>query len=252
MLPPTNASRGNDTLMIMPKRPLAGGLSIMLLAITLNACGGSTPSAAVTAAPSTQATISPPSVEPEPSPSAASEATPGASIATTGRIEVQEHSFAVTLPDGWTRVDLSEGDLDSIMEAAGNVDPALAQQYSAQIQALLASGLAVYAFGPDPSSGTNLNVMALPGAGLSLDLLEQMNTAQIKALAGNDVTTERITLPGGDAVHYRYELNAQGMPAGTSIDQYLMVAGSQQLVITVTNASEAEAEAIANSVEVLD
>lgn len=236
--------------MTMPMRRLGGALSITLLSIALSACGGSTPSTALTTDPPTQASTPPSSTAPEASPTAASAATPGASIATTGRIEVKEQGFAVTLPDGWTRVDLSASDMGAIMEAAGNVDPALAEQYNAQIQAMLASGLAVYAFGPDPA--TNVNVMAIPGAGLSLDLLEQMNTAQIEALAGTDVTAERITLPGGDAIHYRYELSAAGMPAGTSIDQYLMVAGAKQLVITVTNAPEADARAIANSIEVLD
>lgn len=238
--------------MTMPMHRLGGALSITLLSISLSACGGTAPSAAVTTDPPvpTQASTPPASSAPEASPSTASAATPGASIATTGRIEVAAQGFAVTLPDGWTRVDLSSGDLDAIMEAAGEVDPALAKQYTAQIQALLASGLAVYAFGPDPA--TNLNVMAIPGAGLSLDLLEQMNTAQIEALAGTDVDAERITLPGGEAVHYRYELSAAGMPAGTTIDQYLMVAGPRQLVITVTNAPEEEARAIADSIEVLD
>jgi len=42
------------------------------------------------------------------------------------------------------------------------------------------------------------------------------------------------------------------MPAGTSIDQYLMLAGQNQLIVTATNATEAEAKAIADSVEVLD
>jgi hypothetical protein len=228
--------------MTMPMRRLGGALSITFLSIAISACGGSTPSAALT--------TDPPAVATPTAASAATPATPGASIATTGRIEVKEQGFAVTLPDGWTRVDLSAADMGAIMEAAGNVDPALAEQYNAQIQAMLASGLAVYAFGPDPA--TNVNVMAIPGAGLSLDLLEQMNTAQIEALAGTDVTAERITLPGGDAIHYRYELSTAGMPAGTSIDQYLMVAGAKQLVITVTNAPEADGRAIANSIEVLD
>lgn len=242
--------------MTTSQRRLGGALAITLLSSALVACGGATASATLTAGSPSPVTTPAPSVAPETSPStspsADAGATPGASMATTGRIEVPEHKIALTLPDGWTRVDLSAGDMDAIMEAAGNVDPALAQQYSAQIQALIASGLAVFAFGPDPAAGTNLNVMAIPGAGLSLDLLEQMNSAQIKALAGDDVVTERITLPAGDAVHYRYELTAQGMPAGTSIDQYLMVAGSKQLVVTVTNASTAEATAIANSIEVLD
>jgi hypothetical protein len=238
--------------MTMPIRRLGGAFSISLLAITLVACGGSTPTTAVTPEPAAQVTPPPPSVAPDASAPAGSSGVPGASLATTGRIEVVDKGFALTLPDGWTRVDLAQGDLDAMIEAAGNVDPALAAQYSAQIKAMLGAGLAVFAFGPDPASGTNLNVIALPGAGLSLDLLEQLNKSQIEAIAGNDVQVERVTLPAGEAVHYRYEITSTGLPAGTSIDQYLLLAGENQLVVTATNATEAEAQAIANSVEILD
>lgn len=241
--------------MTMPIRRLAGALCITLLSIGLAACGGSTPSVTTTAAPPVQAATPPASVAPseEASPSAAASAgVPGASLATTGRIEVVDKGFALTLPAGWTRVDLSGADLDQMMEAAGIVDPALAQQYSAQVKAMLAAGLSVFAVGPDPTSGTNVNVLTLPGAGMSLDLLEQVNQAQIEAIAGPGVKVERITLPAGEAIHYRYELSAQGAPAGTSIDQFLMLVGDNQLVVTATNATAAEATAIANSVEALD
>ncbi len=238
--------------MTITARCLGGAISIALVALSLAACGGSTPSAAVSAAPTTEATPAPASAEPTTSPDASATATSGASMATTGRIEVAEHGFALTLPAGWTRVDLSEGDLDAIIAAAGEVDPALAQQYAGQIQAMMAAGLAIFAFGPDPASGTNLNVLALPGAGLSLDLLEQLNTAQIEAIAGDEVTVERVTLPAGEAIHYRYEIAAAGLPNGASVDQYLVIAGDKQLVVSVSNGSEADAQSIANSIEVLD
>lgn len=237
--------------MTMPMRRLRGALSITLLFAALAACGGSTPSAALTTGAPSQA-APPASVAPDASPSDAAAATPGASLATTGRIEVADKGFAVTLPDGWTRINLAEGDLQAMLEAAGNLDPAFAEQYAAQIQAMAASGLAVFALGPDPSSGTTLNVLAIPGMGMSLDLLEQLNTAQIEALAGTGVDAERVTLPAGEALHYRYDLTAQGAAAGTSVDQYLLLAGENQLVISVSNATEADAQAIANSVETLD
>ena len=219
--------------MTISMRRLGGALSIMLIGSVLAACGGSTPSAAGSAAPTTAATPVPASVDPGTSPEASPAATSGASMATTGRIEVVDKGFALTLPPGWTRVDLSEGDLEAIMQAAGEVDPALAEQYAGQVQAMMAAGLAIFAFGPDPASGTNLNVLALPGAGLSLDLLEQVNTAQIQAIAGDDVTVERVTLPAGEAAHYRYELQSAGLPGGASVDQYLVIAGSNQLVVSV-------------------
>jgi hypothetical protein len=237
--------------MTFQTRRLAGALSITLLAIALAACGGSTPSATV--APDTEVTPAPASVEPAGSPSAAPStgavATPG-DLATTGRIEVADKGFALTLPDGWTRVDVTPEALEAAM-AASELDPALAEQYSAQIKALLGTGLSIFAFGPDPTAGTQVTVLALPSMGLSLDLLDQINTAQLEQLAAGDIETERITLPAGEAIHYHYALGSEAA-AGATLDQYFIIAGPNQLVVTATNASPEDAAAIANSVETLD
>lgn len=229
-------------------RRLGGALSITLLSIALTACGGSTPSASVP--PTAAVTPAPASVAPAASPSAAAAATPASSLATTGRIVVADKGFALTLPDGWTRVDVTPEALEAAMEAS-DLDPALAAQYEAQIKSLLSTGLSIFAFGPDPSAGTQVTVLALPGMGLSLDLLDQINQSQLENLAEGDIVSERITLPAGDAIHYRYALGVEGT-GGAMLDQYFILAGSNQLVVTATNASEADAQAIANSVEVVD
>lgn len=239
--------------MTIHARRLRGALSITLLSVALAACGSSTPSTA-TSAPTTQATPAPASVapgaSPDASPTAGGAATPAASLATTGRIVVADKGFAVTLPAGWTRVDVTPEALEAAMEAS-DLDPALAAQYQAQISSLLGTGLSIFAFGPDPSKGTQVTVLALPSMGLSLDLLEQINTSQLENLAQGEIVSERITLPAGDAIHYRYSIGVAGT-AGATLDQYFILAGTNQLVVTATNASEAEAKAIANSVEVVD
>ncbi len=114
----------------------------------------------------------------------------------------------MTLPDGWTRVDLSAGDLEAIMAAAGELDPALAQAYTDQIATLVGAGLVIFAFGPDATTGTNVNVLALPAMGVSLDLIEQLNTSQIEQLADGDVEVERVQLPAGESVHFSYTVAA--------------------------------------------
>jgi len=230
---------------------LRGALAITLLSMALAACGGSTPSTpTVTAGPVTGATPVPTAAEPVVSPTADGAATPAASLATTGRIVVADKGFAVTLPDGWTRVEVTPEGLDAAM-GASELDPALAAQYEAQIKSLLGTGLSIFAFGPDPSKGTQVTVLALPGMGLSLDLLDQINKSQLENLAEGDIVSERITLPVGDAIHYRYALGVEGA-GGATLDQYFILAGSNQLVVTATNASEADAAAIANSVEVVN
>ena len=233
-------------------RRLGGALSITLLSIALAACGGATPSASV--APTTAVTLPPasaaPSASPSASPSPAAAATPASSLATTGRIVVADKGFAITLPDGWTRVDVTPEALEAAMEAS-DLDPALAAQYEAQIKALIGTGLSIFAFGPDPSRGTQVTVLALPGMGLSLDLLDQINQSQLENLAEGDIVSERATLPAGDAIHYRYSVGVEGA-AGATLDQYFVLVGSNQLVVTATNATEADATAIANSIEVVD
>ncbi len=233
----------------LPRRA-ALTLSAALVALTIAACGGST-AIATPAAPASASAA--PSTEPSASASASASAatSPGASLATTGRIEVPEHGFAITLPSGWTRIDLASGDLDAIMAAAGAENPELAELYTAQIQTMLASGMVIFAFGPDIAAGTNLNILSLPNMGMSLDLLEQANIAQLKNLAEGAITTERVTLPAGEALHLRYSLAAASQPTSPTIDQYLVLMGDRQLMVSVTNASAADAAAIANSLEVL-
>jgi hypothetical protein len=231
-------------------RRAALALSAGLVALSLAACGGTATATPVpTLAPASAAPTTEPSTSVSPSASAA--ATAGASLATTGRIEVPEHGFAITLPSGWTRIDLASGDLEAIMAAAGAENPELANLYTQQIQAMLASGLVVFAFGPDIASGTNLNVLSLPSMGMNLDLLEQANLAQLKTLAAGDITTERVTLPAGEALHLHYSLTAASQPTAPTIDQYLVLLGDRQLMVSVTNASAADAAAIAGSIEAL-
>lgn len=231
------------------------GLGATLLAFSVIACGGTTATtapaastAASQAAPPTAATPAPS----EPIATSAPSATAAASIATTGRIEFADKGFAVTLPTGWTRIDLQAGDLEALVAAAGASNPALAEAYTAQIKAMLASGLVLFAFGPNPVAGTNVNILVVPSFGVSMDLLEQASVAQLKGVADGAVKTERVTLPAGQALHLQYAIAAQGVPTPPTIDQYVVVTDSSQYIVSVTNAGAGEAEAIATSFELLD
>ena len=136
-------------------------LGVAAVALVAAACGA-TPAASTPAAPSTSPATtasSAPSVAPSASASAsasaAASASAGASVATTGRIVIPDQGFAVTLPNGWTRIDLAAQDMDALIEAAGAQNPQLAQSYTQQIDAMAAQGLVLFAFGPDMTSGTN-------------------------------------------------------------------------------------------------
>jgi hypothetical protein len=223
---------------------------VALLTIVAAACGGSpaVPNPTSTSQPAAPASTAP-SSEPSPSVPATASASAAASVATTGRIVVPEHRFSVTLPEGWTRIDLGAQDIDAMLNAAGSMNPDLADLYSQQIRAMAAQGLVVFAFGPDAGMGSNLNILSTPSMGLSLDFLEQANLAQLKALTNGEIASERVQLPAGEAIHLSYSMSAgTGMPA-SSIEQYFLLNGDKQLVVSITNASKADADAISRSIE---
>ena len=233
--------------MTLSTRPRATAIAgFALLTFVAAACGGA-PAASTPASTSQPAATA--STEPSPSVAASPSATAGGGVATTGRIAVPEHRFAVTLPDGWTRIDLQAQDIDAMLNAAGSMNPDLAELYSQQIRAMAAQGLVVFAFGPDAAVGSNLNILSTPSMGLSLDFLEQANLAQLKTLTNGEIASERVQLPAGEAIHLRYSMSAgTGMPS-PSIEQYFLLNGDKQLVVSITNASEADADAIARSIE---
>lgn len=217
-----------------------GVLGALLIALAVAACGGATATTAPGATP-----------PPTASQGASAPAATSGAVGTTGRIEVPDKGFAVTLPEGWNRIDASGGNLAESLEGSGVVDPALLQQYAAQVQAMEALGLSVFALGPDPDSGTTLMILATPSNGMTLELLDQINSAALAAQAAGGVETERVSLPAGEAIHYRYAVAAGG---GTTpaVDTYLLLAGANQVALTLTGATPAEAEAVVNSIEILD
>lgn len=224
---------------------------IAALTLVAAACGG-TPTASTAASPSSQPAQSAstaPSIEPSPSTSASTAASPAASVATTGRVVIPEQRFAVTLPDGWTRIDLGADDIDALIQAAGAQNPELAGIYTQQIRAMAAQGLVLFAFGPDPGDGTNVNILSTPSMGLSLDFLEQANLAELEALADGDIASERVQLPAGEAIHLRYAMSAGTAVSAPTIEQYFLLNGDKQLVVSMTNASDDDVAAIVRSIE---
>jgi hypothetical protein len=253
-----------------------GLLALTGVAVIAAGCGSSAasagPSAGASAAPSVASAA--PSETPAPSemasPSASSsastEASPSAAggpVGTTGRIVDETKGFAVTLPDGWIRYDLAGADLEQRLGAAtGNMTPEAQEGLKQQLEALSAAGLTFFAIGPNasPNFATNLNIIALPAGGMTLDTLEQLNVAQLEAMGtiAGDVTTERVTLPAGEALHLRYAIKTPGVDGveiAPTVDQYLIVGGDQQFIVTFSGLDdgtlEGDAKATVESFELL-
>jgi hypothetical protein len=246
---------------------------IAIVAVLTVACGSAapaqpspspvTPSAAVpTYAPIGQpAPATPrPSVLFTPAPSAPA---PVADLPRHGRIELAAYGFAVTLPANWYRIDLTQDDLASFLQAGTKaVDPSASTQLANEVAALAASHISLFALRfPDAKAGTgtNLNILALPTLGLDLDALEKLNLAQLASLLGKGtkIAHQRITLPAGPALRLSYQLSSPAQPKvhlGTL--QTLIVAGGQQYILTCSAPGSVtkiapECDGMAKSLEIL-
>ena len=90
-----------------PRRSLLAVLAI--LALVIAACGSSAPGETALAPATADAPTDAPTVEPTDEPTESTEPSEGGSdLPTTGRIEFPDKGYAITLPDNWFRVDLSD------------------------------------------------------------------------------------------------------------------------------------------------
>lgn len=177
-------------------------------------------------------------------------ATQPAIIGTTGRIVNPGDGYAITLPEGWTRFDLTAANIDAVLEAAIE-DPVAREAARAQLAQAAAAGWRFMAFrNADLASdfATNVNVISAPSMGLSLDVLEQLNIAQLEQLPAleGEIDSERIILPSGEALHLKYKLSND--LAGTyAVNQHVIPAGNAYHVLTVTGLDAKDIRADANS-----
>jgi hypothetical protein len=208
--------------------------------------GCSSPAASV--APSTSAVASPNSAGIE---------------GTTGRIVDSAKGFAVTLPDGWTRLDVDAAAVENMLEAGSkNLTPEAREALKQQLATLASAGITFYAIAPTSAPGftTNLNIIAGP-AEMTLDEIETGSLAQVEEMgvARDAIENERVTVPAGEALHLRYSLPAKAADGGqveATIEQYTVVADGKQYILTFTGVDDgslgAAAQATAESLEIQD
>jgi len=243
-----------------PRRSLVAVLAI--LALVGAACGSSAPGETALAPATADAPTDEPTVEP--TDEAAESVEPsegGADLPTTGRIEFPDKGYAITLPDNWFRIDLSDEGIQQMLQAgAGELPEGFDETMQSQIQQMLQSGVSplAYRLQDDAAAmGTNINVLVLPDYGMSLDSLEALNKAQIQQIVGAnaEVGASRLDLAAGEAalLEYGFESGGGGGPVG--IDQYYLVGNDNQLILTCTIPGggdvKDECREIANSLELL-
>lgn len=209
------------------------------------------------------ATPQSPTVTAEP---ATPSASPGEALALEGRIENVEHGYAVTLPEGWLRIDADEEFMDALAEElSGEQYAEVNETFGDQLQALIEAGVTLFAFRQSELGGdfpTNANVISLPTMGMSLDALETLNVSQLSQLPGvtSEVETERVELRSGEALHLTYTMERPtpaGEPLDVRIHQYLIQTDGEDHMLTVSGLEgdenlANEAREMAASFEVLE
>ncbi len=238
--------------MIVARRARAAIVTVVLSGLVVAGCGSPSPS--TTTAPS----IAPAS----PAPSAAGPSTPvaGASLPTTGRIAVVDKGYAITLPAGWTRIDLGPDALKEALDAGASALPQDMQaMLGGQMGQLALSGVSVFALRRpegEIAAGTTLNVLSLPSLGVPLATFESLMISQLKAVGGADtqVASSRVRGPAGEFLRLAYDLKAADRTVATV--QYVFTGPTNQYVISCgtpgpVTAVQGECEAIATSLEIL-
>jgi hypothetical protein len=247
-------------------RPSIGlGVVLSIVAVIAAACGGGTSSAspaattaAVTASPSAAAVAT---ASPTASPTAA------ASQATTGRIVVAEHGFALTLPTGWTSIPVDAAGMQAFMDTLP-ADSELRKVLEGQAGATAAQAIKFWAFdtrADDIASGfaRNLNVIVQPALAVDLSALEAAAKAQLESLDAirKPVTSDIVTLPSGEALRLNYVLDvatADGKTTAVGGTQYYVQLPKSTLILSFsTDAASTEKaavdfDAIVKSVESTD
>ncbi|KAB8143312.1 hypothetical protein F8S13_09840 [Chloroflexia bacterium SDU3-3] len=236
-----------------------------IVALAITACGSSaaTPATVVpaTAAVAATAVVEPTTVveattEVEPTAEVEATAEAGATAeASTGagaalpadwqRIEVSGEGFAVALPPEWEQIDLSDPNLTSSLNDVLKNNPELGEQFQGQVESMAQAGIKFFAFdasadGTKDNFTTNINIIKQAiGMEMPIETIEQANIEQIKsALKTEDIESTRMTLPAGEAVMLRYTptmaTGAEGTSTTASITQYIIMAGTDMYVISLT------------------
>jgi hypothetical protein len=235
----------------MTRTTIAKAALLTISTVVVLACGGTTASPSPSAPTPTETASAAASA-----PAAA--ATPAASQATTGRIELPDKGFAVTLPDGWQSFPVDPAALQKMADAVGTKS-GIGQSLQRAIDSGQTAALSFWAFDmSDATPGSrNVTVLTQPAANIPLSLVESAVKGQISAIGGSDIVTETVTLPAGEALRLTYTLtvpNAAGDQVQTSQALYWIQTDKRTIVVTGTGpdaAKDAELQAIVESIEAL-
>jgi hypothetical protein len=208
------------------------------LALALAACGAS----AESAPPPTAAPVTTPVPAPTAAPTAAPTPAASSTAGRTGRIEIADSGFAITLPDRWVELPLDQA---AITDLLANLPPGLVEdELAAQLPSLVAAGVKLWAFSLAPdAAGSNLNVIVQPGS-FSVSLLRSLSELSLSSVPGiqDEPKVETVTIDGVDAVRVAYSLSGDGGTTSNLGTQIYASNGGRLYIFTVTTSGEGNAD----------
>ena len=155
--------------------------------------------------------------------------------------EVESFGFSIGVPSEWTTVSadeaFSEETLDSIREADPELGPLLDQIGEAD------SPIKLIAIDPAPDDGfaANLNVVVIPEIpeGTTREDYFDASAAQLEGFGATGVEQERVELPAGEAVSFRYEHSRGGVDQPLAVLQYVLFENEIGYTLTYTSLAAA-------------
>jgi hypothetical protein len=159
---------------------------------------------------------------------------------------IQGEGFAIGLPPGWAKFDLSQGDLDTVLATMSQSNPDLANALSGQVASLMAQGIKLYALDQNSAAGTgfatNLNIIKEPApGGGDLDQLakQAMDDVKTELNISQNLTffKNHADLNSGPAERVMYSLNMNmpnGQPLSVAFTQYLAINSGSAYILTYT------------------
>ncbi len=150
--------------------------------------------------------------------------------------QITAAGMSVEFPEGWEIIDLTQGDIDAILDEAFGDNPEW-KQMSDMVRQAAAAGIIKFMVFDSNEFGKdfvpNANLVVVPAEkGMTLEKAIEENARELKAIAAQDseVTAEPISLPGGEFG----EFNAiMAFPVGrVSTNSFLALHRNQTFVLT--------------------
>lgn len=156
--------------------------------------------------------------------------------------------FAISLPPGWQSFNLTQDDLQTVMNAMSDANPIFGNAMAGQVSNMASQGIKFYAFDLYSASlrmgfANNINVLRMDKPsdvdlnGAVRQSIDELKT-QLGGTLDGPILPARLTTIGGEdlaRINYDAVLNMpDGTPVTLSLVQYLAVTGSSIFILTCT------------------